>query len=51
MAEAHKRARRQSKYTTTYRVRNGPAFDRALRNRGDVILWISEEAIAAGVRG
>ncbi len=51
MAEPHKRARRHPKYKTTYRVRSWPAYDRALRNRGDATLRISEKDIAAGVRG
>ena len=51
MAEPLKRARRQPTYKTAYRVRNWPAYDRALRNRGDVTLWSNEEANAAGVRG
>lgn len=29
-----------------YRHRNWPSYDAALRRRGDVRLWISEEAIA-----
>ena len=47
MAEPHKRARRHPKYKTAYRVRNWPVYDRALRDRGDVTLWISEAAITA----
>ncbi len=29
-----------------YRLRNWPSYDTALRRRGDVRLWLSEEAIA-----
>ena len=47
MAEPHKRVRRHPKYKTAYRVRNWPVYDRALRDRGDVTIWLSEEAIAA----
>ena len=47
MAEPHKRARRHPKYKKDYQVRSWPVYDRALRERGDVTLWISEAAIAA----
>jgi len=30
-----------------YKVTNWPEYDKALRNRGDITLWITEEAIAA----
>ncbi len=32
---------------TKYRIRNWRDFERGLRNRGDVTIWLSEEAIAA----
>ena len=44
-------------YKTKYRVRNWREYERALRSRGDVTIWLSEEAIAAwtppksGLRG
>ncbi len=44
MTEPQKRARRHPKYKTQYRVRNWPEYDKALRARGDVTVWISEEA-------
>ena len=45
------------KYKTKYRVSNGSEYDRALVQRGDITLWISEDAIASwkpaptGLRG
>ena len=46
MKEAHKR-NRHSKYKQKYRVTNWPEYDRSLRNRGDITLWFSEDAIQA----
>jgi len=57
MTEPQKRARRHPKYKTQYRVRNWPEYEKALRARGDVTVWISEEAcrawtpMPAGTRG
>ena len=31
------------KYKTKYRVKNWPAYDIALRNRGDITVWFDEE--------
>ena len=45
------------KYKTKYRVSNWCEYDRALVQRGDITLWISEDAIASwkpaptGLRG
>ncbi len=39
-------ARRHKFGKAKYRLRNWPSYDAALRRRGDVRLWISEEAIA-----
>ncbi len=45
------------KYKTKYRVSNWPEYDRALVERGDITLWISEEAFSSwkpaptGLRG
>lgn len=47
MPEAHKRAHRHPKYKTAYRVNNWPEYDRALRHRGDITLWINQAAIEA----
>ena len=47
MTEAHKRPNRHPKYKTAYRVKNWTAYDQALRDRGDITLWISQDAIHA----
>jgi hypothetical protein len=47
MTEPHKRAHRHPKYTTAYRVKNWAEYDKALRDRGDLTLWISQDAIDA----
>ncbi len=45
------------RYKKKYRVSNWDEYERGLRNRGDVTIWLSEEAIAAwtpeksGLRG
>ena len=36
-----------SKYKTKNRVKNWPAYDFALRERGDLTVWLDEEAICA----
>ena len=51
------KSRVHPKYKTKYRVTNWAAYDRALVQRGDFTLWISEDAIASwkpaptGLRG
>ncbi len=45
MAEAHKRAYRHPKYKTSYRLKNWPEYEKSLRNRGDITVWFSQEAI------
>ena len=47
MSEAHKRSYRHPKYKTAYHVRNWAAYEKALRDRGDVTLWLSQDAIDA----
>ena len=47
MTEPHKRANRHPKYKTSYRVNNWPEYDKSLRDRGDITLWLSHEAIEA----
>ena len=47
MTEAHKRPNRHPKYKTGYRVKNWAEYDKALRDRGDITLWISQDAIDA----
>ena len=46
MTEPHKR-NRHPKYKTSYRVKNWADYDKALRDRGDITLWISQDAIDA----
>jgi len=45
MAEAHKRAYRHPKYKTSYRIKNWPEYEKSLRNRGDITIWLSQDAI------
>jgi len=47
MTEPHKRPNRHPKYKTAYRVKNWAEYDKALRDRGDITLWISQDAIDA----
>ncbi len=47
MTEPHKRAKRHPKYKTAYRVKNWAEYDKSLRDRGDITLWISQDAIDA----
>jgi hypothetical protein len=45
MAEAHKRAYRHPKYKTSYRIKNWPEYEKSLRNRSDITVWLSRDAI------
>ena len=47
MTEPHKRPHRPPQYKTAYRVKNWRTYDKSLRDRGDIALWISPEAIDA----
>lgn len=47
MTEPHKRPYRHPKYKTAYRVKNWRAYEQSLRDRGDITLWITPDAIAA----
>ena len=47
MTESHKRPHRHPKYKSVYRVKNWRAYDKSLRDRGDITLWISQDAIDA----
>jgi len=47
MTEVHKRANRHPKYKTAYYVNNWHEYDKSLRDRGDITLWISQDAIDA----
>ncbi len=44
---ARKSSRVNQKYKTKYRIRNWRKYDRGLKNRGDVTIWLSEEVTAA----
>ena len=54
---AGKSSRVHRQYKTKYQIRNWREYERGLRSRSDVTIWLSEEAIAAwippknGVRG
>ena len=54
---AGKSSRVNRKYKTKYRIRNRSEYERARRSRGDITIWLSEQAIAAwtppknGLRG
>jgi len=47
MPEAHKRAYRHPKYKTSYCVKNWSEYEQSLRNRGDITVWLSRDAIDA----
>jgi len=47
MTEPHKRPHRHPIYKTVYRVKNWHEYDQALHDRGDITLWISQDAINA----
>jgi Transposase DDE domain len=49
MTEPHKRANRHPKYKTAYRVKNWHEYDQALRDRGDITLWMRQDAIEAWI--
>ena len=46
MKESHKRSRSPA-YKTKYRVTNWNEYERSLRNRGNLTLWLSPSAIKA----
>ncbi len=45
--ETHKSAYRHPKYKTSYRVKNWPEYETSLRNRGDITVWLSRDAVDA----
>ena len=47
MAEAHKRARRNPKCKTQYRVADWPEYEASLCRRGDISFWVDEAVIKA----
>ena len=46
---AGKSSRINRHYKTKYRIRNWREYERGLRSRGDVTIWLSEDAIAAWI--
>ena len=46
---AGKSSRINRQYKTKYRIRNWREYERGLRSRGDVTLWLSEDAIAGWI--
>ena len=46
---AGKSSRINRQYKTKYRIRNWREYERGLRSRGDVTIWLSENAIAAWI--
>ena len=42
---ARSRSKVHPRYKTKYRVRNWSRYDRALRGRGDLTLWLSPEVL------
>ena len=46
MAEPHKR-RRHPKFRKKYRVRNWTEYEKSLRDRGDITIWVTPEGVAA----
>ena len=46
---AGKSSRINRQYKTKYRIRNWRGYERGLRSRGDVTIWLSEDAIAAWI--
>jgi hypothetical protein len=47
MTEPHKRPHRHPKYKPAYCVKNWRQYDKSLRDRGDITLWLSPDAINA----
>jgi len=42
-----RKARRSKRSSSVYRVRNWAAYDQALKQRGDVTVWFSTDAVEA----
>src|SRR5918912_1235872 len=47
MTEPHKRPNQHPKYKTAYRVKNWREYDQSLHDRGNITLWMSQDAIDA----
>jgi len=45
--ETHKSAYRHPKYKTSHRVKNWLEYETSLRNRGDITVWLSRDAVDA----
>ena len=46
---AHTSSLVHPKYKTKYSVKNWPEYEQGLRNRGDVMIWFSEDAVAGWI--
>ena len=47
LVAARTKSKIHPKYKTCYRVTNWPAYDAALRKRGDITVWFDDDAIAS----
>src|SRR5260370_11952008 len=47
MPYKHNESRRQQIEKARYKVTNWPEYNKALRQRGDITIWFTEEALAA----
>jgi hypothetical protein len=47
MPYKHNESRRHKIENARYKVTNWPEYNKALRQRGDITIWFTEEALAA----
>ena len=47
MPYKHNESRRHKIEKARYKVANWPGYNKALRQRGDITIWFTEEALAA----
>jgi hypothetical protein len=47
MPYKHNESRRHKIEKARYKVTNWPEYNKALRQRGDITIWVTEEALAA----
>jgi Transposase DDE domain len=47
MPYKHNQSRRHKIEKARYKVTNWPEYNKALRQRGDITIWLTEEALAA----
>src|SRR6202051_4995770 len=47
MPYKHNKSRRPKMEKARYKVTNWPEYNKALRQRGDITIWFTEEALAA----